>query len=123
MNNTTRTTMNAEIKNEIDKFIETMTKKHPETADIELQLLQGIQDNQGNRIRKSEIDNFKQLAMSSMGTDKEMAFKDVEAGFLQAALMEGRNGLKEYLESLPLETPVDDSGKKHNDRGKEKKTS
>lgn len=122
MNNTTRPAVSVEMKNEFNEYINTMKKKYP-GADIELQLLQTIQNNQGDSIRKSEIDHFKQLAISSIGTDKEMVFDDVETGFFQAALMEGRNGFKEYLESIPVETPVDESGKKLNNRGKEKKTS
>jgi hypothetical protein len=59
--------------------------------------------------------------MSSLGTPEEMSFDDVERGFLRAALSDGMSGLKEYIENIPVETPVNSEGEKYRNNGKEKK--
>jgi len=74
-------------------------------------------------IRKSEVDYFKNLAISSLGTDGEIKFDDAETGFLKAALADGRAGFKEFIESIHADAPTRDDGLKMANRGYEKKTS
>ena len=76
-----------------------------------------------SEIRHSEIDNFKHHAISTLGTDQEIAFNDAEMGFLQASLADGRAGFKEFIESIPVEAPKCGDGTNMSNNGIQKKTS
>ena len=114
------------LSQEIDKQIETaaaaLSTAYP-GQDVELMIIQRLLKKRGAEIRKSEVDSFKQKAISSLGTDQEIGFNDAERGFLQAALADGRTGFKEFIESIPVETPICDDGTKMVNNGIQKKTS
>jgi hypothetical protein len=109
-----------EIKEAYEKFRIEMGTKYPE-ANIDIEIIQQIQKDLGSSIRSTEVEYFKKLAMSSLGTPEEMSFDDVERGFLRAALSDGRTGLKEYIENIPIEAPLNSAGEKYRNNGREKK--
>lgn len=124
MKNSKDAAMNADIENGFEEYIASMSKKYP-GHDVELIVAQNYQNfmkKRGESIRQSEIDHFKKLAISSLGTDNEIKFDDAELGFLKAALADGRAGLKEFIESIPVDNPICDDGTKMENRGIEKKT-
>ena len=110
------------LNQEIDKHIELFSATHP-GQDVELIILNKLLKKRGEEIRRSEIDNFKRHAISTLGTDHEIAFNDAERGFLEASLADGRAGLKEFIESIPVEAPVCEDGTKMKNNGIQKKTS
>jgi len=120
--------VNTDIKalnQEIDKQIETaeaLVAAYP-GQDVELMIVQRLLKKRGAEIRKSEVDNFKQKAISSLGTDHEIGFNDAERGFLQAALADGRSGFKEFIESIPVDAPICEDGTKMVNKDNQKKTS
>ena len=116
--NTSRKTK--EINEACEKFRIEMAEKYPD-VNIDIEIIQQIPRYQGSSIRSSEVEYFKKLAMSSLGTAGEMTFDDVERGFLRAALQDGRTGLKEYIENIPIETPLNSAGEKYRNNGMEKK--
>jgi len=122
MKNSKNETMNAEIDETLSQTIASLSEKYP-GYDIELLVTRNLLEKQGASIRQSEVDHFKKLAISSLGTDNEIKFDDAERGFLQAALADGRTGFKEFIESIPVEAPICDDGTKMDNRGIEKKTS
>ena len=110
------------LNQEIDKQIEILSSTYP-GQDVELMIISRLLKKRGTEIRHSEIDNFKQHAISTLGTDHEIAFNDAERGFLNAALADGRTGFKEFIESMPVEAPVCEDGTKMSNNGTQKKTS
>jgi len=124
MKNSKDAAINADIERGFEEFIASMSEKHP-GRDIELLVAQNYQNfmkKHGARIRQSEVDHFKKLAISSLGTDNEIKFDDAERGFLKAALADGKAGFKEFIESIPVDKPICDNGTKMENRGIEKKT-
>jgi hypothetical protein len=105
MKNSKKEVMNAEIDKGLEEYIESMSEKYP-GQDIELIVTQNLLKKQGANIRQSEVDHFKKLAISSLGTDNEIKFDDAERGFLKAALADGKAGFKEFIESIPVEAPI-----------------
>jgi hypothetical protein len=114
--------MSTEIKASLTEYIESMSKIYP-GCDIELLITKELMEKHAAIIRKSEIDHFKNIAITSLGTDDEIPFDDAEMGFLRAALADGMQGFKEFIESIPVETPICEDGSKMSNRGSEKKTS
>ena len=114
--------ISAEIKASLREYIESASEKYP-GCDIELIITNELMKKHAASIRQSEVDYFKNLAISSLGTDHEISFDDAERGFLKASLIDGKQGFKEFIENIPVETPICDDGSKMNNRGSEKKTS
>jgi len=121
MNRTEKEAMSIEINASLKKCIETMSKMYP-GVDIELQITKELMGKHAASIRQSEIDHFKNIAITSLGTDHEIQFDNAEMGFLQAALTDGKRAFKEFIESIPVESPICDDGTKMTNRGTEKKT-
>ena len=71
----------------------------------------------------SRITAFKEQVIASFGTDHEMAFNDIEEGFVQATRMDGQSAIKEVLEQMPVDTPVCTDGVGMQNKGRVKKTS
>jgi hypothetical protein len=113
--------MNTEINEALQTTIKSLSEKYP-GQDIGLIIARNLTQERGVRIRQSEVDHFKKLAISSLGTDNEIKFDDAERGFLAAALADGNAGFKEFIESIPVEAPLCDDGTKMLNRGYEKKT-
>jgi len=114
-----------DLNQEIDKQIESTTilsTAYP-GQDVELMIIERLLKKRGAEIRKSEVDSFKMHAISTLGTDHEMGFNDAERGFLQAALADGRNGFKDFIESIPVDTPICEDETKMANNGIQKKTS
>ena len=114
------------LSQEIDKQIEQTKAKLLTTypgQDVELMIIARLLKKRGEEIRRSEVDSFKKHAISTLGTDHEIAFNDAERGFLQAALSDGRAGFKEFIENIPVDTPLCGDGTKMSDGGFQKKTS
>ena len=74
-------------------------------------------------IESSRISAFKEQAIASFGTDHEMAFNDIEEGFVQATRMDGQSAIKEVLEKMPVDTPTCADGVGMQNKGRVKKTS
>ena len=121
MKSTEKRAINQEIDKEIQKATMTLSTIYP-GQDVELMIIQRLLKKRGTEIRHSEVDSFKQHAISSLGTDHEIAFNDAERGFLQAALTDGRTGFKEFIESIPVDTPECKDGMKMTNSGIQKKT-
>ena len=121
MKNLRNEAVNAEIEEALATIASSLSEKYPE-YNIEMLVAQKLMDKLGAGIRQSEVDYFKELAISSLGTDNEIKFDDAERGFLKAALADGRTGFKAFIESIPVEAPVCDDGTKMVNRGIEKKT-
>jgi hypothetical protein len=121
MKNTDIKALNQEIDKQIDAA-SVLSTTYPE-QDVELMIIERLLKKRGAEIRKSEVDNFKQHAISTLGTDHEIAFNDAERGFLQAALADGRTGFKEFIESIPVDRPICEDGTKMSNNGIQKKTS
>jgi hypothetical protein len=117
----TEKTLNQEI-DKIEKASSELSTIY-QGQDVELMIIERLLKKRGAEIRHSEVDSFKQHAISTLGTDHEIKFNDAEMGFLQAALTDGRTGLKEFIESIPVNTPVCEDGTKMENSGIQKKTS
>jgi len=113
--------MSTEIETSLRECIDSMSKKYP-GHDIELLITNSLMKKHAASIRRSEIDHFKNIAITSLGTDHEIPFDDAEMGFLRAALADGKQGFKEFIESIHVEPPICDDGIKMTNRGIEKKT-
>jgi hypothetical protein len=113
--------MNAELAKALESIVCNLSEKYPE-CDMELLVMRNLMKKRGESIRRSEVDSFKKLAISTLGTDKEINFNDAERGFLKAALADGMAGFREFIESIPVEAPISEDGTKMVDRGIEKKT-
>ena len=101
-------------------------KKHPnvtrnDISEIEKLLTQKMFADMAMCARLSEIDQLKNKALESMGTDQEMKFSDIESGMLRASLSDGRQALKEIMEKTPIEGPLCDDGTKMKNQGRKKK--
>ena len=96
MKNSKAEGMNKEINEALSKTIALLSEKYP-GHNIELLVAQNLMNKRGASIRQSEVDHFKRIAMSSLGTDNEIKFDDAERGFLKAALADGKTGLKEFM--------------------------
>ena len=121
-----KNTEEKKLRQEIDKQIEQVKSELSATypgQDVELMLIERLLKKRGEEIRRSEVDCFKKHAISTLGTDHEIAFNDAERGFLQAALSDGRTGFKEFIESIPVDTPLCEDGTKMSNGGTQKKTS
>jgi len=114
--------INTEIEKSLGEYIDSMSKIYP-GCDIELLIINKLMKKHAASIRQSEVDYFKKIAISSLGTNHEISFDDAERGFLRASLIDGKQGFKEFIESIPVEAPICDDGSKMNNRGSEKKTS
>ena len=121
MNKTKKEAVDAEINEALAETIKSLSEKFPDD-DIELLVTQNLMKKRGASIRQSEVDYFKEFAISSLGTENEIKFDDAERGFLKAALADGKTGFKEFMESIPVEAPMCDDGTKMVNRGIEKKT-
>ena len=113
-------TLNQEIE-QLEQAMSVLSTTYAD-QDVELMILNRLLKKRGAEIRQSEIDIFKQHAISSLGTKHEIAFNDAERGFLDAALADGRTGFKEYIESIPVDTPTCEDGSKMTNHGIQKKT-
>ena len=120
MKNTEEKALNQEIDKQIEKAAAELSTKYP-GQDVKLMIIERLLKERGTEIQRSEIDRFKEQAISSLGTDHEIAFNDAERGFLQAALSDGRMGFKEFMESIPVETPLCEDGTKMANAGAQKK--
>jgi|GEM_PF-3663650 len=121
MKNTEEKSLNQEIDKQIEKAAVELATKYP-GQDVKMMIMGRLLKERGAEIRRSEIDRFKEQAISSLGTVHEIAFNDAERGFLQAALTDGRTGFKEFIESIPVETPLCEDGTKMENAGTQKKT-
>jgi len=121
MKNAEKNALNQEIHNHIEEAKSKLTAAYP-GQDVELMMVEMLLKQRGAEIRRSEIERFKEHAISTLGTDHEIAFNDAERGFLQAALSDGRTGFKEFIESIPVETPLCEDGTKMENAGMQKKT-
>jgi hypothetical protein len=116
--------INQELAENIEalkKEISLLSEKYPGCDIIEL-LRQERHNYAADKIKRSEIEYFKNLAVSSLGTKQEIPFDDFERGLLKAALTDGRNAFQDYLEIIPEEAPITDDGTKMQNHGFEKKT-
>ena len=120
MKNTEEKSLNEEIDEQVEKAA-VLSRTYP-GQDVELMIIERLLKKRGTEIRHSEVDNFKKHAISTLGTDHEIGFNDAEKGFLQAALADGRTGFKEFIESIPVDTPVCEDGTKMANSGTQKKT-
>ena len=114
--------LNQEIEKQLEKTMTTLSEIYP-GQDIELMIIEKLLKKRGTEIRHSEVESFKNHAIATLGTDHEIAFNDAERGFLEAALADGRSGFKEFIERIPVETPVCEDGTKMTNKGIQKKTS
>lgn len=121
MKNTEKKVLNEEIEKQIEKAKSELSAAYPD-QDIELMIFESMLKKRGAEIRRSEIDKFKEQAISTLGTEHEIAFNDAEKGFLQAALTDGRAGFKEFIESIPVDAPLCEDGTKMVNKGNQKKT-
>ena len=105
------------IKNELNEalkeWITSMSEKYP-GYDIEQCITKNLIEKRGSSIRQSEVDYFKGIAISSLGKENSISFDDAERGFLKAALADGKNGFKEFIESIPIESPTNKDGNARN---------
>ena len=122
MKNKQKKVMNQEIDKQIEKATSELSTTYP-GQDVELMIIQRLLKKRGAEIRHSEVDNIKKHAISTLGTDHEIAFNDAERGFLQAALADGRTGFKEFIERIPVDTPICEDGTKMANKSNQKKTS
>jgi len=122
MKNIEKKALNQEIDTQIEKATTILLTSYP-GQDVELMIIERLLKKRGADIRHSEIDSFKQQAISTLGTDHEIGFNDAEMGFLKAALADGRTGFKEFIESIPVDTPACEDGTKMTNGGIQKKTS
>jgi len=120
MRNTEEKALNQEIDKQIEKAALELSTIYP-GQDVKLMIMERLLKERGAEIRRSEVERFKEQAISSLGTDHEIAFNDAERGFLQAALSDGRTGFKEFIESIPVETPICEDGTKMTNAGMQKK--
>ena len=118
MKNTEKKSLNQEI----DKQVEALAASYP-GEDVELKIIARLTKKRREEIRRSEVESFKQYAISTLGTEHEIAFNDAERGFLQASLADGRSGFKEFIESIPVDAPTCEDGTKMTNEGIKKKTS
>ena len=110
-----------------DEEFANFAEKHPTVSrndinQIEELLTQKMQFDMALRTQISEIEQLKSRALSAMGTDKEMAFSDIESGMLKASLSDGQQALKEIIEKTPVETPLNSDGTTMKNQGRKKKT-
>ena len=119
---TTKKAMNQEIDKQIEEVTTKLSTIYP-GQDVELMMIQRLMKKRGAEMWHSEVDTFKQHAISTLGTDHEIEFNDAERGFLEAALTDGRTGFKEFIENIPVNTPVCEDGTKMTNSGIQKKTS
>jgi hypothetical protein len=122
MKDTEKKALNQEIDKQIEKATSALSTAYPR-QDVELMMIERLLKKRGTEIRRSEVDSFKKHAISTLGTDHEIEFNDAERGFLQAALTDGRTGFKEFIESIPVDTPVCEDGTKMANSGIQKKPS
>ena len=120
MKNKEKKALNQEIDKEIEKATSALSTIYP-GQDIELMVIERLLKKRGTEIRQTEVDTFKQHAISTLGTDHEIEFNDAERGFLQAALADGRTGFKEFIESIPVNPPLCDDGTKMSNNDIQKK--
>ena len=121
MKSTEEKALSQEIDKQIEKAAAELSAVYP-GQDVKMMIMERLLKERGTEIRRSEIDRFKEQAISTLGTDHEIAFNDAERGFLQAALSDGRMGFKEFMESIPVETPLREDGTKMANAGAQKKT-
>jgi len=122
MTNKDTKALNQEIDKQVEAAAKILSTTYPE-QDVELMIIERLLKKRGAEIRKSEVESFKQHAISTLGTDHEIGFNDAERGFLQAALADGRTGFKEFIESIPVDKPKCKDGTMMVNKGIEKKTS
>ena len=108
-----------EALKEYDALIEELSKKYPNVNIKELSLDEALK--KANENKKSEMMEFKAKVESTFGTDHEMKFFDIESGLYFAMLADGRHVMKDIMEKIPVEHPVDAENKKMSNRGNEKK--
>jgi len=95
--------------------------KQSDISDIEEFFAQKMLVDTALRAQGTEIEFLKETALGAMGTDREIKFSDIESGMLRASLSDGRQALKEIMESIPVETPSCNDGTKMKDQGRKKK--
>jgi len=120
MKNPTQKIQNQKINEQIEKAKTALTTMYP-GQDVEMLIMEHLIKKRGSEIRNTEVENFKKHAISTLGSDHEINFNDAEKGFLQAALADGRTGFKEFIESIPVETPVSEDGTKMTNKGVQKR--
>ncbi len=108
------------MKDEFNAFLEELSKKYPEVNIEEVMLDKFLK--KANENKKSEMMEFKAQSESTIGTDHEMSFYEIESGLFSAMLADGRNAMKDIMEKIPVEHPVNTDKEKMKNRGIEKKT-
>jgi len=108
------------MKEEYNAFLEELSKKYPE-VNIE-EVILGKFLKKANENKKSEMMEFKAQAESTFGTGHEMSFYEIESGLFSAMLADGRNAMKDIMENIPVEHPVNADKEKMKNHGIEKKT-
>ena len=112
-------------KSEMKELLEAIHKlkeKYPE-EDVIGKIEKEFSGQTRSAIGPSRIVAFKERVIASFGTDHEMAFNDIEEGFVQAMRMDGQSAIKEVLEQMPVDAPACADGAKMNNKGRVKKTS
>jgi hypothetical protein len=106
-----------------DEAFALFAKKYPQVdrSDVEEMIAQEMLTAMAYRAQRSEIEALKNKALAAMGTDQEMKFSDIESGMLRASLSDGRQTLKDIIESTPVEAPRCGDGTKMEDQGLKKK--
>jgi len=112
-------------KSEMKELLESIRElkvKYPE-EDVIGKINKEFGDQTISAIGLSRITAFKEQVIASFGTDHEMAFNDIEEGFVQATRVDGQSAIKEVLEQMPVDTPACTDGAKMTNKGRVKKTS
>lgn len=112
-------------KSEMNGLLESireLKEKYPE-EDVIGKIYKEFGSQAISTIGPSRIAAFKEQAIASFGTDHEMAFNDIEDGFVRAMRMDGQSAIKEVLEQMPVDTPACADGAMMQNKGRVKKTS
>ena len=109
-----------------DEEFAALSQKYPnltqsDVSEIVELLAEKVYADMALHAQQSEIEQLKSKALGAMGTDGEMRFSDIELGMLRASLSDGRQALKEIMESAPVETPSGSDGIKMENQGRKKK--
>jgi hypothetical protein len=88
--------------------------------EIEIILSQKSCSEKAEQARISEVEVLRKKALELMGTSGEMKFSDIESGMLRASLSDGRQALKDILETMPVKVPVSSDGTKAKNMGRKK---
>jgi hypothetical protein len=110
-----------EVQDIVAKIRDLQNKRPGE--DVMAQIAKNLSGINVQKLYRSEIENLRVAALSSMGTPGEMSFGDIERGMLRASLSDGREALKDIIENMPVSAPLPEEGTTVRNRGKGKKNS